>query len=75
MLRTQLAKLGNEFVVHVGSESLPIAGSIESGWSIAAGDVLALTSSTGGRGDYRYGTLDELLFALINLSLVSDAEA
>lgn len=74
MLRSQLASLGNDFVVHVGSESLPIAGSVEAGWSIATDEMLAL-SAIGGAGDYRYGTLDELLFALINLSLVSDGEA
>ena len=75
MLRIQLASLGNEFVVHVGTESLPVAGSVESGWAIAAGEMLALSVSSGGAASYRYRTLDELLFALINLSLAPDAEA
>lgn len=76
MLRTQLANLGNEFVVHVGTESLPVEGSAESGWAIiAAREMLAFSASEDGGVDYRYETLDELLFALINLSLVSDAEA
>lgn len=74
MLRTRLASLGNEFVVHIGSEELPVAGSVEAGWAIA-GELRALPAADGGVASYRYGTLDELLFALLNLSLATDAEA
>ncbi len=63
MVHTQLAKLGPEFSVRVGDESIAIRGTDEVGWTIgqAADDCRAVA--------YRYSTIDELAFVLINLSL------
>jgi hypothetical protein len=62
MVHTQLAKLGPEFSVRVGDESIAIRGTMECGWTVAYGDGCAAVA-------YRYATIDELAFVLINLSL------
>jgi hypothetical protein len=51
-----------QFSVRIGQESIHVTGSQVSGWSVAAGE------------DYRYATLEELVFALINLSLALDTD-
>ncbi len=62
MVHAQLAALGPEFNVRVGEDSLEVKGSVELGWEVLQGDVA-------GPCPYRYETLDELAFVLINLSL------
>lgn len=62
MVHTQLAALGPEFNVRVGEDSIEVKGNVALGWEVLhAGDA--------GRCPYRYETLDELAFVLINLSL------
>lgn len=58
--------MGNEFVVQVGAESISVSGSLDAGWAIAA---------DGCADVYRYRSLDELVFALINLSVAQDGQA
>lgn len=70
MVHAQLTALGPEFSVRVGDESIAIHGTIERGWFVgrhAEGDDAAPAT-------YRYATIDELAFALINLSLALGAE-
>lgn len=57
------------FVVKVGGESLSVYGSIAAGWIVGPldGDTTA--------APFRYRTLDELMFALINLSSTADGNA
>jgi hypothetical protein len=54
--------------VQVGKESLPVLGNMRSGWTIGADSSPDVSS-------YRYTSLDELLFALINLSVATDGIA
>lgn len=66
MVRSCVSATGSEFVVQVGSESISVSGSLDAGWAVG----------TEGTGDaYRYRSLDELVFALINLSVARDGQA
>lgn len=49
-----------EFSVRIGHESIHVTGDQAAGWSVVTGE------------SYRYATLEELVFALINLSLALD---
>ena len=51
-----------EFSVRIGHDSISVTGSEGVGWSVIPGE------------DYRYATLEELVFVLINLSLALDTE-
>jgi len=62
MVHQQLATLGPEFAVRIGEESIAVQGSMELGW-------IVLYAGDPGYGAYRYSTVDELAFVLINLSL------
>jgi hypothetical protein len=68
MTRSDLTTSAGEFIVQVGKESLPILGSMRSGWMVGADSAPDLAS-------YRYKSLDELLFALINLSVAAEGNA
>jgi hypothetical protein len=67
MDRQQLEQLGPEFSVSVGSESIAVHGSPAVGWTIANPE------SAGGLA-YRYTTIEELVFVLINLSIALDGD-
>lgn len=66
MVHAQLTALGPEFSVRVGDESIAIHGTMERGWFVGRDEAAPIT--------YRYATIDELAFALINLSLALGAE-
>jgi hypothetical protein len=66
MVRSQVSAMGSEFVVQVGAESISVSGSLDAGWSVA---------TEGLPNSYRYRSLDELVFALINLSVAQDGQA
>lgn len=67
MIRNQLASMGNAFTIRIAGATLPVGGSSEAGWDVVFGDDLPHA--------YRYGTLDELAFVLINLSIADDGAA
>jgi len=67
MIRTQLASMGNAFTVRISGATLPVSGSFEAGWDVAFEHEVSPS--------YRYGTLDELAFVLINLSVADDGTA
>lgn len=52
----------SEFSVRIGKESIDVTGSQGVGWSVIPGE------------GFRYATLEELVFALINLSLALDTD-
>ena len=58
-----------QFVVQVGTESFPIHGSAQAGW------LLTTTAPGAAPGPYRYDSIDELIFVLINFSVASDGRA
>lgn len=66
MVRSRVSAMGSEFVVQVGAESISVSGSLDAGWAVG---------SEGIGGAYRYRSLDELVFALINLSVARDGQA
>lgn len=55
-------------LIEIGKSVFPVYGDQASGWSIDRRDI---TDST----PYRYATLDELVFALFNLSLHVSGDA
>jgi hypothetical protein len=55
-------------LIEIGKSVFPVYGDQTSGWSIDRRDI---TDST----PYRYATLDELVFALFNLSLHISGDA
>jgi len=67
MTRGNSPTLEDRFVASVGTEGLPIVGSEENGWTIWISGFYG--------GSYRYSSLDELMFALINLSVANDGNA
>ena len=67
MIRTQLASMGNAFTIRNAGATLPVSGSSEAGWDVVFAD--------GAAKSYHYGTLDELAFVLINLSIADDGTA
>jgi hypothetical protein len=56
------------YLVDVGEVTFPIYGDQAIGWSIVRQDIVELTP-------YRYDTLDELLFALLNFTIASARDA
>jgi len=66
MVRSRVSAMGSEFVVQVGAESIAVSGSLDAGWAVG---------SEGSSDAYRYRSLDELVFALINLSVARDGQA
>jgi hypothetical protein len=67
-IRSQLESMGNAFTVRIAGATLPVFGSTENGWDISFSDDQRPNR-------YRYGNLDELAFALINLSVADDGNA
>lgn len=57
------------FEVWIGAEVLSVRGSASEGWTVMIPDEEAIEQP------YRYDELDELLFALINLSVTEVGEA
>jgi hypothetical protein len=56
------------FVVEIGQSVFRIFGGAEVGWSLDQLDIVHATP-------YRYTTLDELMFALLNCTLQGDCSA
>lgn len=56
------------FLLEIGTLTFPIYGDATIGWSIIRGDIMDVTP-------YRYRTLDELVFVLLNYSLLSAGNA
>ncbi len=57
-------------LLQVGTEVFPVYGDETSGWSMSAEDFAA-----GVPAPYRYRTLDELFFALVNLNVADEGQA
>jgi hypothetical protein len=60
--------LPREFLVEIGETAFHIYGSVEAGWSLDQLDILQASP-------FRYATLDELMFALLNCALHADGSA
>ena len=56
------------FLLGIGDLTFPVYGDATLGWSIIRNDILHGTP-------YRYATLDELVFAMLNCSLASPSVA
>jgi hypothetical protein len=50
------------FLIEIGKSVFPVYGDTSSGWSIDRRDIVEGTP-------YRYATLDELIFVLVNFSV------
>ena len=61
---------GDACFLQVGTEVYPVYGSADQGWSVERSD--AVEQSLAG---YRYRSLDELFFALVNFSFCPVGEA
>ena len=60
----------NVRLLHVGPEVFPVYGSDKTGWTIQPGGVYPETPLS-----YRYGSVDEIFFALVNLHLSPEGRA
>ena len=60
----------NVRLLHVGSEVFPVYGSDQAGWALQAGEIFPETPAP-----YRYGSLDEIFFALVNLNVSPEGRA
>lgn len=56
------------FLIEIGKSVFPVYGDAKVGWSIDRDDILEETP-------YRYATLDEIVFVLVNFSLHIDGDA
>jgi hypothetical protein len=56
------------FLLEIGASVFPVYGDAAAGWSIVRRDIIDSTP-------YRYATLDELIFALVNFSLQDSGSA
>jgi hypothetical protein len=59
----------NTWLLQVGSEVYPVYGSVDVGWSVERIDSQDVDSTP-----YRYGSLEELFFALVNFSVCEVGE-
>jgi len=57
-------------LLQIGLEVVPVYGDDAKGWSVEPGDL-----SCGLPACFRYRTLDELFFALVNMNLSSEGQA
>ena len=60
----------NAMLLQIGLEVFPVYGDEASGFSIDAGDLHPLSPK-----QYRYRSVDELFFALVNLNLSQEGQA
>lgn len=70
-----MAKSPGEIVVnvrllHIGADVLPVCGDEEVGWGVYQGDLYPDRPA-----GYRYRSLDELFFVLVNLHLTKCGQA
>ena len=70
MLGAQSSLRAQTYLIRVGREEYPIYGDEAGGWSLDERD---LSSQTAVR--FRYRTIDELIFALVNLYLSPEGHA
>jgi hypothetical protein len=56
------------FLIEIGESVFPVYGDATIGWSIDRRDIVDATP-------YRYATLDELIFVLVNYSVHSGGDA
>jgi hypothetical protein len=57
-------------LLQIGLEVVPVYGDDAKGWSVESGDLGCRLPSC-----FRYRTLDELFFALVNMNLSSEGQA
>ena len=60
----------NVRLLHVGPDVLPVCGDEKNGWGVYQGDLYPATPA-----GYRYRSLDELFFVLVNLHLAKCGQA
>ncbi|MCK6557336.1 hypothetical protein L6Q96_22580 [Candidatus Binatia bacterium] len=60
----------NARLLKVGLEVFPVYGDERSGWSVDPGDLYPQMPAW-----YRYGSIDELFFALVNLNFGPEGKA
>ena len=67
-LRLQQAEKG--FLLNVGTEVYPVYGSDQRGWTLDSGDLHAEVAT-----QFRYQTLEELFFVIVNFSIATHGRA
>ena len=65
---TELAAPLRGVLLEIGQLTFHVYGNARMGWSVVRRDIMYATP-------YRYGTLEELVFALLNYTLVEPGEA
>jgi hypothetical protein len=70
MTPTQAVTTVKAQLIQIGVEVVPVYGDQDSGWSLDAGDLSPQQQCT-----YRYSSLDELIFALLNFNASPEGRA
>jgi hypothetical protein len=70
MTEIRASRAFNARLLKIGVEVFPVYGDDESGWCVDPGDLNAQMPAVG-----RYGSLDELFFALVNLNFGQEGKA
>jgi len=70
MMHSQPEVAVNARLLKIGVEVFPVYGDEKSGWSVDPGDLYPQMPAW-----YRYQSLDELFFALVNLNCSPEGEA
>jgi hypothetical protein len=67
---SQLQKVEKGFLLNVGTEVYPVYGSDQLGWTLDSGDLHADVGA-----QFRYQTLEELFFVIVNFSIATNGRA
>ena len=70
MINTHRAVAVGARLLRVGAEVVPVYGDDESGWSVDPGDLYPQTPVA-----YRFRSVDELFFALVNMKVCPEGKA
>ena len=70
MIHAHSAVETNACLLKIGTEIFRVYGDEQSGWSVDPGDLHVLAPA-----QFRYGSIEELFFALVNLNLSVEGSA
>lgn len=69
-LPARLQALDKGFLLNVGNEVYPVYGSDQLGWTLDSGDLHSEVAT-----QFRYQSLDELFFVIVNFSISNNGTA
>lgn len=67
---SRLQKIEKGFLMNVGTEVYPVYGSDQLGWTLDSGDL-----HEGVASQFRYQSLEELFFVIVNFTIATNGRA